>query len=42
MQLELAQRAYMNEATLEFDKEKASRLRDTLNRLLETFMAAAG
>lgn len=41
IQLELAQRAYMNETTLEYDKVKASQLRDTLGRLLETFMSAA-
>ncbi len=41
MQLELAQRTYMDEASLEYDEAKASRLRDTLRRLLETFLAAA-
>ena len=38
IQLELAQRAYMNEATLEYDRDKAARLRDTLGRLLERFL----
>ena len=42
VQLELSRRAYMNEATLDYDTEKASRLRGTLRNLLETFLAAAG
>ncbi len=42
IQLELAQRTYMSESSLEFDAAKASRLRDTLRRLLETFLTAAG
>jgi len=42
VQLELSQRAYMNEDTLSYDDEKASRLRVTLRKLLETFLAAAG
>ena len=41
MQLELAQRTYMDEVSTEYDEAKASRLRDTLRRLLETFLAAA-
>ena len=41
MQLELAQRAYMDEDSKTYDEAKASRLRDTLRRLLETFLAAA-
>jgi N-formylglutamate amidohydrolase len=41
VQLEIAQRAYMDEATTEFDAEKAGRLRLTLCRLLETFLNAA-
>ena len=41
IQLELAQRTYMDEASLKYDDTKASRLRDTLRRLLETFIAAA-
>jgi N-formylglutamate deformylase len=40
MQLELAQRAYMDEATLGFDAERASRLRETLGRLLTAFARA--
>lgn len=41
IQLELAQRAYMDENSKAYDEAKASRLRDTLRRLLETFLAAA-
>ena len=41
IQLELAQRAYMNEETLEFDADAASRLRATLKNLIETFVDAA-
>jgi len=41
IQLELAQRAYMNEETLEFDDDEASRLRGTLKILIETFVDAA-
>lgn len=41
VQLELAQRAYMNEETREFDAERASALRDTLRQLLEAFIASA-
>ena len=41
IQLELAQRAYMNESTLEYDKTKAADLRDTLGRLLDTYLEAA-
>lgn len=37
IQLELAQRAYMDEATLEFDAARAHRLRDTLRALLTAF-----
>lgn len=37
MQLELAQRVYLNEATTAFDARKASRLRDTLRPMLEAF-----
>ncbi len=37
MQLELAQRAYMDEAALEFDAARAKRLRDTLRALLTAF-----
>jgi len=42
VQLELSQHTYMDEETLEFDAEKASLLRVTLRKLLETFLAAAG
>ena len=41
LQLELAQRAYMNETTLDFDDEKADLLRATLDKLLITFLDAA-
>lgn len=41
VQLELAQRVYMDEVTLEFDAEKADRFRGKLRNLLETFLAAA-
>ena len=41
IQLELAQRTYMDEGSLEYCDANASRLRDTLRRLLETFLAAA-
>jgi N-formylglutamate amidohydrolase len=41
IQLELAQRTYMHETSLEYDGAKASRLRDTLRQLLETFVAAS-
>jgi len=42
IQLELAQRAYMNEATTNYNQAKASQLSDTLQRLLETFTKTAG
>lgn len=41
IQLEIAQRAYMDEATMVFDAEKAGRLRATLRQLLEAFLSAA-
>ena len=41
IQLELAQRAYMDEVSTTFDETMAAQLRDTLRRLLETFLAAA-
>ncbi len=41
LQLEIAQRVYMDEATTKFDAEKARRLRETLRRLLEALLAAA-
>lgn len=37
VQLELAQRAYMDETTKRYDAAKASRLRDTLTDLLDVF-----
>jgi N-formylglutamate deformylase len=40
VQLELAQRAYMREATLEFDPARANRFRDTLRVLLTAYMHA--
>ena len=42
IQLELAQRAYMDEISLEYDKDKAASLRDTLGRLLDRYQEAAG
>ena len=41
VQLELAQRAYMDEATASYDDAKASQLRDTLWRLFESFTKTA-
>lgn len=41
VQLELAQRAYMDEATLDFDAGLADRLRGTLGALLEVFTRTA-
>ncbi len=41
VQLELAQRAYMNEGSREFDHELANTLRDTLQQLVETLVASA-
>jgi N-formylglutamate amidohydrolase len=41
IQLELAQRAYMDEATGKYDDAKASRLRDTLEHMLLTFINSA-
>lgn len=41
VQLELAQRAYMNEKSRNYDDALASTLRQTLHRLLEAFVAAA-
>lgn len=41
IQLELAQRVYMNEETLEFEEDEAQRLRATLKNLIETFVDAA-
>ena len=41
VQLELAQRAYMDEATREFDVGRAGRLRGTLRALLDAYVRAA-
>ncbi len=41
IQLELAQRAYMDEETREFDDAKASKLREVLKEMLEGYVAAA-
>ena len=41
IQLEIAQRAYMDEATRDYDDAKASELRDTLERMLSAFGNAA-
>lgn len=41
IQLELAQRAYMDEATRNYDDARASKLRDTLERMLSTFVSSA-
>jgi N-formylglutamate amidohydrolase len=41
VQLEIAQRVYMDEDSCEYDAQKASRLRDTLRHLLETFIETA-
>ena len=41
VQLELAQRAYMNEVSRDYDNELASSLRGTLRELLDTFVASA-
>ena len=41
LQLEIAQRSYMNEATTVFDAEKAENLRRTLRHLLEAILDAA-
>lgn len=40
LQLEIAQRAYMNEHTTAFDSAKANDLRDTLRKMLSTFTSA--
>ncbi len=40
IQLEIAQRAYMNEDTREFDKGKANALRNTLQAMLNAFLVA--
>jgi N-formylglutamate amidohydrolase len=41
VQLEISQRVYMDEVTAAYDVQKASRLRDTLLRMLETYLEAA-
>jgi N-formylglutamate amidohydrolase len=41
VQLELAQRAYMDESSRELDTGRVDALRDTLRRLLETYIAGA-
>ena len=41
LQLEIAQRAYMDEATTVYDVAKADRLRQTLAEMLDAFMKAA-
>lgn len=42
VQLEIAQRVYMDELARTFDVEKASQLRDTLRLMLESFIETAG
>lgn len=42
IQLELAQRAYMNESTHAYDEKKALRLRGTLTLMLEAYLESAG
>lgn len=41
LQLELAQRVYMNEKTLEFDRQEADEVRATLRSMLEAYQEAA-
>ena len=41
IQLELAQRAYMDERSGDYDEEGAARLASALRRMLTTFMARA-
>ena len=41
LQLELAQRSYMNEVTLDFDRDKAAKLRATLAAMLDAYEEAA-
>jgi N-formylglutamate amidohydrolase len=41
VQLEISQRVYMDEVTAAYDVQKASCLRDTLLRMLETYLEAA-
>ncbi len=42
LQLELAQRAYMDEATSAFDRKKAAAITPTLANMLKAFLGAAG
>jgi N-formylglutamate deformylase len=42
VQLEIAQRAYMDEVSQDYDTEKASRLRVTLRHMIETCIELAG
>lgn len=42
VQLEVAQRAYMDEATTNYDDARASQLRKSLRTLLDTFVQTAG
>ena len=42
IQLEVAQRAYMNETTREYDEEKVALLRGTLSHMLEAYLESAG
>ena len=41
LQLEIAQRAYMDEATTRFDDDKAGQLRDTLREMLSGYLKSA-
>lgn len=41
LQLEIAQRAYMDEESVTYDDEKAANLRDTLTKMLTAYMDAA-
>jgi N-formylglutamate amidohydrolase len=41
VQLELAQRTYMHEITLDYDRDKATKLRATLNAMLDAYEGAA-
>ncbi len=41
LQLEIAQRAYMNEVSTTFDAAKADKLRDILRKMLQSFLHAA-
>lgn len=41
LQLEIAQRAYMDEKSTSFDEKKAADLRDTLRRMIRTYLETA-